>query len=98
MSFDFEYLLIPSPDLILLGKGQKSRKIYIYNIYTILIFFVPLLASATKEIVHPTHPTFLLLFFYYILYILYYYYRFFMETESVSEVSGPHDMGATEKK
>ena len=27
-----------------------------------------------------------------------YYYRFFMETESVSEVSGPHDMEAIEKK
>ena len=27
-----------------------------------------------------------------------YNYRFFMETESVSEVSGPHDMEAIEKK
>ena len=34
------------------------------------------------------------LFYHYFLY----YYIFFMETESVSEVSGPHDMEAIERK
>ena len=37
------------------------------------------------------------LFFFFYHYFLYYY-MFFMDTESVSEVSGPHDMEVIERK
>ena len=76
----------------MIGKGQKGRKLY-GSTMSLYIYFVPLLASAKKEIVRPTRPTSQLFYHYFL-----YYFIFSVETESVSEVSGPHDMEVNEKK
>ena len=85
---------------------QEIIRLHYVSLY---IYFVPLSASAKKAIVRPIRPKLLehsvspRLFwlpsntrgvYHYFLY----YFIFFMETVSVSEVSGPYDMEAIEKK